>query len=138
MSAMLLAGDPTPGWRHALDVAGDVAGTVLVADLLLVLLLITLLMVGLAVGAWWVRRNLVPLLVSYSGQAENILATATRGVTTVRLGVAELHGWRARIKATAWSFVLGPDNLDRMINLARRTPPPPAETPDQHDVADVE
>ncbi|HEX9035891.1 MAG TPA: hypothetical protein VF808_02775 [Ktedonobacterales bacterium] len=92
-----------PGWLHT---AGQIAGVLLMFELLLALLIFAALMFGLAYGMWWLSRNVVPVIGSYSEQAQHYIEIAESGTDRVAHGVATFHGARAGIAAGLRAFFL--------------------------------
>lgn len=104
------------GW---LRTAGQIAGTMLMIELLLALLIFAAMMLGLAFAAWWLHRNVIPVVGQYSAQAEQYISIAERGSERVALGVASFYGARAGVVAGFKAFF-------RLGRRAPTTPPPPA------------
>jgi hypothetical protein len=111
---------PSPGEPPWLHTAGQIAGVALMIELLLALLIFAALMVGLAYGAWWLSRNVVPVIGEYSAQAQQYIGIAEQGSDRVAHSVAAFHGARHGIVAGLKAFFLpGP----------RRAPPTRPLTP---------
>ncbi len=120
----LAATGPTePGW---LRTAGQIAGVMLMIELLIALLLFAAMMFGLAYGAWWLSRNVVPVIGQYSEQAQQYIAIAERGSDRVAHGVATFHGARIGIVAGIKAFFLPGRRPRPTAPTPQATPPPPA------------
>jgi hypothetical protein len=113
------AGPVEPAWLHT---AGQIAGTLLLIELLIALLIFAAMMFGLAYAAWWLHRNVVPVIGQYSEQAQQYIAIAERGSERVAEGVATFHGARVGIVAGFKAFF-------RPASRPRPAPPPPAPPP---------
>src|SRR5262249_3227693 len=107
-----------PVWLQTL---GQMAGTLLLIELVLVLLVVSALMIAIAYAAWWLRRNVVPVVDQYGGETQRLLAVAERGSDRVARGVAEFHGRWEGLQTTVQSFVFG-------RRAAQREPTTPAVT----------
>ncbi len=125
VSAMLQRSGPVePAWLHT---AGQIAGTLLMIELLLALLIFAAMMFGLAYGAWWLHRNVLPVIGQYSDQAQQYIAIAERGSERVAYSVASFHGARAGVVAGLKAFFM-PDRRARPTPQPT-TPPPAAPQP---------
>ncbi|HEU0028226.1 MAG TPA: hypothetical protein VFQ25_14030 [Ktedonobacterales bacterium] len=120
--ALAAAGPVEPEW---LRVAGQIAGTMLMIELLIALLIFAALMFGLAYGAWWMSRNVVPVIGQYSEQAQQYISIAERGSDRVAQGVAAFYGARVGIAAGFKAFFM-PARRQRPV---APTPPPAAPQP---------
>lgn len=118
-------GPVEPEW---LRTAGQIAGTLLMIELLIALLIFAAMMLGLAYSAWWLRRNVVPVIGQYSEQAQEYIAIAERGSESVANSVASLHGARAGIVAGIRAFFT-PPRRPHPAPQATTPPPPPAAAP---------
>jgi hypothetical protein len=97
------SGPVEPQWLHT---AGQIAGTLLMIELLIALLIFAALMFGLAYAAWWMSRNVVPVIGQYSDQAQQYIAIAERGSDRVAQGVASFHGARVGVIAGFRAFFM--------------------------------
>ncbi|MDE3229357.1 MAG: hypothetical protein KGO05_05715 [Chloroflexota bacterium] len=88
-SSALAAFATEPGWLHTL---GQIAGVTLVAELLLALTIVCALMAGLAYAAWWVHRNVLPVVDAYSERAQEALRRADSAGERIVGQVATFHG----------------------------------------------
>jgi hypothetical protein len=118
--ARATSGPVEPGWLHT---AGQIAGTALLIELLLALLIFAALMGGLAFGAWWLHRNVIPVVGQYSARAEQYIAIAERGSERVAHGVASFYGARAGVTAGFKAFFTPKGH-------PRPTPPAPRQARD--------
>jgi hypothetical protein len=100
-----------PSWLHTL---GQMAGTLLLIELVLVLLVVCALMIAIAIAARWLRRNVVPVVDQYGGQAQRYLVVAERGSDRVAHGVAEFHGRWEGARTAIRVFFLGRDAAQRV------------------------
>src|SRR5215469_15556776 len=107
MRAFTVAGaspTPSPGEPSWLHTAGQIAGVALMIELLLALVIFAALMIGLAYGAWWLSRNVIPVVGQYSAQAEHYTTLAGAQVDRVAHGVASFHGAREGVIAGVRAF----------------------------------
>lgn len=124
LSAALLtgAGPIEPSWLHT---AGQIAGVALMIELLLALVIFLALMVGLAFGAWWLHRNVIPVVGQYSEVAQTYVATAEQQVDRVAHGVASFHGAREGILAGVKAFFMPAPRPAPPTRPLTPTPTPP-------------
>lgn len=78
-----------PAWLHTI---GLIAGTLLLLELLVALTVVLVLSAVLALGLWWLREHVVPILEQYGGQARQVMEMTTQGTDRIVQGVAEFQG----------------------------------------------
>ncbi len=78
-----------PGWLHTL---GQIAGTMLLIELLVALAIVCALMGGLAYAAWWVHRNVLPVVNAYGLKAQDVLRRTEQSGERIVGQVATFHG----------------------------------------------
>lgn len=78
-----------PGWLRTL---GQIAGTMLLIELLVALAVVCALMGGLAYAAWWVHRNVLPVVNAYGLKAQDALQRTERTGERIVGQVATFHG----------------------------------------------
>lgn len=100
-----------PSW---LNTAGQIAGTILLLELLVVMIIMLALMVGLAVGAWWIRRKVVPVLREYAPKAGQAMAVAQQSSDRVVTGVAEFYGRRQQVETSLRVLLFGRSAAERV------------------------
>lgn len=99
---MVIASEP--GWLRA---AGQAAGTILLLELGLALIIVAALMVGFAVGAWWLRKHVSPVLGQYAPKAEQAMTVAQKSSERVVQGIAEFYGRRQQVRTSIRVLLFG-------------------------------
>lgn len=122
-SALAIVAATSPAWLHTL---GQIAGTFLLIDVLIALTLVCALMVGLAVAAWWLHRNVIPVVSHYGEQAQHVMGIAERGGEAIVEKVATFHGARAGVLTGLRAFVFGQSPEQREALRIRGLTRPPA------------
>lgn len=122
-SALAIVAATSPGWLHTL---GQIAGTFLLVDVLIALTLVCALMVGLAVAAWWLHRNVIPVVSHYGEQAQHVMSVAERSGEAIVEKVATFHGARAGVLTGLRAFVFGQSPEQRETLRVRGMTRPPA------------
>jgi hypothetical protein len=103
-----------PGWLRTL---GQIAGTMLLIELLIALAVVCALMGGLAYAAWWVHRNVLPVVNAYGLKAQDVLQRTEQSGERIVGQVATFHGAQVGLFTGLRVFFFG-----------RPTPPEPTET----------
>lgn len=117
----------SPDWLHTLAQA---AGTLLLLELLLALAIVCALMGGLAYAAWWVHRNVIPVVESYGEQAQQVMEKAGRGGEVIVEKVASFHGARAGLLTGLRVFLFGKaDKAPSALQLRAAAPTEPLRAP---------
>ncbi len=116
----------SPAWLHTL---GQAAGTLLLLELLLALAIVCALMGGLAYAAWWLRRNVIPVVDQYSQQAQDVMDVAGRGGERIVERVATFHGAQAGLLTGMRVFLFGRPQPQRAAAPLTAEPAPPAQEP---------
>jgi hypothetical protein len=93
-----------PAWLNTL---GQIAGTMLLIELLLALVIICALMGGLAYAAWWLHRNVIPVVGHYGQQAQQVMDIAERGGERIVEQVASFRGAQAGVFTGLRVFFFG-------------------------------
>lgn len=93
-----------PGWLHTL---GQIAGVTLLAELLIALTIVCALMGGLAYAAWWVHRNVLPVVDTYGEKAQEALRRADSAGERIVGQVATFHGAQVGILTGLRVFLFG-------------------------------
>ncbi len=109
-SALASVAATSPAWLHTL---GQIAGTFLLIELLVALALVCALMVGLAIAAWWLHVNVIPVVSEYGEQAQHFMGIAGRGGEAVVEKVATFHGARAGVLTGLRVFLFGQSPEER-------------------------
>lgn len=94
----------SPRWLH---VMGQIAGTMLLIELLIALVVVCALMGGLAYGAWWLHRNVIPVVNDYAEQAQGVMSKAERGGEAIVERVATFHGAQKGVLTGLRVFLFG-------------------------------
>lgn len=113
----------SPQWLH---VAGQIAGTMLLVELLIALVVVCALMGGLAYGAWWLHRNVIPVVNDYAEQAQDVMTRAERGGEAIVERVATFNGARKGVLTGLRVFLFG--GTQREGAPLATTPPAPRTT----------
>ncbi len=117
-----------PPWLHTM---GQIAGTLLLVELLLALAIVCALMGGLAYAAWWLHRNVIPVVDQYGQQAQQVMGVAGRSGERIVERVATFHGAQVGIFTGLRVFLFGrPQPQREVVPLAAEPAPPvsPAQT----------
>ena len=117
-----------PPWLHTM---GQIAGTLLLVELLLALAIVCALMGGLAYAAWWLHRNVIPVVDQYGQQAQQVMGVAGRSGERIVERVATFHGAQVGIFTGLRVFLFGrPQPQREVVPLATEPAPPvaPAQT----------
>lgn len=93
-----------PSW---LRTAGQIAGTLLLIELLIALVVVCALMGGLAYAAWWLHRNVIPVVGQYGQQAQQVMGVAERSGERIVERVATFHGAQVGVLAGLRVFLFG-------------------------------
>ncbi len=93
-----------PGWLHTL---GQIAGTMLLVELLIALAVVCALMGGLAYAAWWLHRNVIPVVGRYGQQAQQVMDVAERSGERIVERVATFHGAQVGLFTGLRVFLFG-------------------------------
>ncbi len=123
ISALATVAATSPAWLHTL---GQIAGTFLLVDMVIALALVAALMVGLAVAAWWLHRNVIPVVSHYGEQAQHVMGIAERGGEAIVEKVATFHGARAGVLTGLRAFIFGQSPEQREILRVRGMTRPPS------------
>lgn len=115
----------SPQWLH---VAGQIAGTMLLVELLIALVVVCALMAGLAYGAWWLHRNVIPVVNDYAEQAQDVMTRAERGGEAIVERVATFNGARKGVLTGLRVFLFGGSQPQREAAPLATTPPAPRTT----------
>jgi hypothetical protein len=94
----------SPQWLHVL---GQIAGTLLLVELLVALVIVCALMGGLAYGAWWLHRNVIPVVNDYAEQAQEVMSRAEHGGEVIVERVATFHGAQMGLLTGLRVFLFG-------------------------------
>jgi hypothetical protein len=94
----------SPYWLH---VMGQIAGTLLLVELLVALVIVCALMGGLAYGAWWLHRNVIPVVNDYAEQAQGVMSRAEHGGEVIVERVATFHGAQMGVLTGLRVFLFG-------------------------------
>ncbi|HEY7975020.1 MAG TPA: hypothetical protein VID72_06740 [Ktedonobacterales bacterium] len=94
----------SPQWLH---VMGQIAGTLLLVELLVALVIVCALMGGLAYGAWWLHRNVIPVVNDYAEQAQGVMNRAEHGGEVIVERVATFHGAQMGVLTGLRVFLFG-------------------------------
>ncbi len=122
--ASLLA--TSPHWLHTL---GQIAGTLLLVELLLALAIVCALMGGLAYAAWWLHRNVIPVVDHYGQQAQQVMSTAERSGERIVHGVATFHGAQAGVVTGMRAFLFGRHRPQQEVANLGAEPAPVSPAP---------
>ena len=93
-----------PGWLRTL---GQIAGTMLLVELLIALAVVCALMGLLAYAAWWLHRNVIPVVGRYGQQAQQVMDVAERGGERIVERVASFHGAQVGVMTGLRVFLFG-------------------------------
>ena len=93
-----------PGWLRTL---GQIAGTMLLVELLIALAVVCALMGLLAYAAWWLHRNVIPVVGRYGQQAQQVMDVAGRGGERIVERVASFHGAQVGVMTGLRVFLFG-------------------------------
>jgi len=93
-----------PSW---LRTAGQIAGTLLLVELLIALAVVCALMGGLAYAAWWLHRNVIPVVDQYGQQAQQVMSVAERSGERIVERVATFHGAQVGVLTGLRVFLFG-------------------------------
>ncbi len=93
-----------PGWLRTL---GQIAGTMLLVELLIALAVVCALMGGLAYAAWWLHRNVIPVVGRYGQQAQQVMDVAERSGERIVERVASFHGAQVGVITGLRVFLFG-------------------------------
>lgn len=99
-----------PEWLRTL---GDMAGTLLLIELLIALTIVCALIGGLAYAAWWVHRNVIPVVGQYGQQAQQVMDAAERSGERIVEGVATFHGAQMGLLTGLRVFLFGRPQAQR-------------------------
>jgi hypothetical protein len=106
----------------------------LLVELLVALAVVCALMGGLAYAAWWLHRNVIPVVDRYGQQAQHMMDVAGRGGERVVERVASFHGARAGVFTGVRVFLFGQSPAERATARLRANTaplaPPAIESPD--------
>ncbi|HET9110744.1 MAG TPA: hypothetical protein VFN78_07965 [Ktedonobacterales bacterium] len=118
----------SPQWLHTL---GQIAGTLLLVELLLALAIILALFGGLAFAAWWLHRNVIPVVNQYGEQAQHVMTMAERSGEAIVDRVATFHGAQVGVFTALRVFLFGRPQPKREVAplAARPTSPAHPTTP---------
>lgn len=122
-SALAIVAATSPAWLHTL---GQIAGTFLLVDVVVALTIVCALMVGLAVAAWWLHRNVIPVVSRYGEQAQHVMGIAERGGEAIVEKVASFHGARAGVLTGLRVLIFGQSPEQRETLRIRGMTRPPA------------
>lgn len=118
----------SPDWLHT---AGQIAGTLLLVELLIALAVVCALMGGLAYAAWWLHRNVIPVVGHYGEQAQQVMGVAERSGERIVERVASFHGAQAGVFTGLRVFLFGRPRAQREVVTLRSERIPAAPTPDR-------
>ena len=93
-----------PDW---LRTTGQIAGTLLLVELLIALVVVCALVGGLAYAAWWVHRNVIPVVDQYGQQAQQVMEVAERSGERIVERVATFHGAQVGVLTGLRVFFFG-------------------------------
>lgn len=110
-----------PGWLHTL---GQIAGTMLLIELLLALAIVCALMGGLAYAAWWLHRNVIPVVGHYGEQAQQVMGIAERSGERIVERVASFHGAQAGVFTGLRVFLFGRPHAQHEATPTQSEPEP--------------
>jgi hypothetical protein len=79
----------------------------LLVELLIALAVICALMGGLAYAAWWLHRNVIPVVGRYGQQAQQVMEVAERGGERIVERVASFHGAQVGVMTGLRVFLFG-------------------------------
>jgi hypothetical protein len=113
----------SPQWLHTL---GQIAGTLLLVELLLALTIVCALMGGLAYAAWWLHRNVIPVIDQYGEQAQQVMGVAGRSGERIVERVATFHGAQMGVFTGLRVFLFGRPQPQREEAPLAAEPAPPA------------
>ena len=112
----------SPDWLHTL---GQMAGTLLLVELLVALAIVCALMGGVAYAAWWLHRNVIPVVDQYSQQAQQVMGVAGRSGERIVERVATFHGAQVGVFTGLRVFLFGrPQPPREVVPLAAEPAPP--------------
>lgn len=89
------------------------AAVLLLLELCLLLLIVTALVGVLAVGAWWLRANVMPVLGEYAPKARQALDVANQGTQQVVRGVAVVYALRRAVETGVDIMLHGKEGASR-------------------------
>lgn len=119
----------SPNWLHTL---GQISGTLLLVELLIALVIVCALMGGVAYAAWWLHRNVIPVVNQYGEQAQQVLGLAGRSGERIVERVATFHGAQAGLLTGLRVFLFGrPQPTQEVVQLGAEPAPPNAPPPAQ-------
>jgi hypothetical protein len=113
----------SPQWLHTL---GQIAGTLLLVELLIALTIVCALMGGLAYAAWWLHRNVIPVIDQYGEQAQQVMGVAGRSGERIVERVATFHGAQMGVFTGLRVFLFGRPQPQREEAPLAAEPAPPA------------
>lgn len=117
----------SPQWLHTL---GQIAGTLLLVELLLALTIILALFGGMAFAAWWLHRNVIPVVNQYGEQAQHVMTMAERSGEAIVGRVATFHGAQVGVFTALRVFLFGrPQPKHEVAPLAATKTSPAKSTP---------
>jgi hypothetical protein len=117
-----------PPWLHTM---GQIAGTLLLVELLLALAIVCALMGGLAYAAWWLHRNVIPVVDQYGQQAQQVMGVAGRSGERIVERVATFHGAQVGIFTGLRVFLFGRPQPQREVVPLTAEPAQTFDRPDQ-------
>ncbi|HZC05802.1 MAG TPA: hypothetical protein VE338_09185 [Ktedonobacterales bacterium] len=113
----------SPLWLQTL---GQIAGTLLLVELLLALAIVCALMGGLAFAAWWLHRNVIPVVNQYGEQAQHVMDVAGRNGERIVERVATFHGAQIGLFKGLRVFLFGRPRPEQEVAPLAAKPTPPA------------
>jgi hypothetical protein len=124
-----------PPWLHTM---GQIAGTLLLVELLLALAIVCALMGGLAYAAWWLHRNVIPVVDQYGQQAQQVMGVAGRSGERIVERVATFHGAQVGIFTGLRVFLFGRPQPQREVVPLAAEPAQTFDRPDQGPAANAD
>jgi len=125
----------SPDWLHTL---GQIAGTLLLVELLVALAIVCALMGGLAYAAWWLHRNVIPVVDQYGQQAQQVMGVAGHSGERIVERVATFHGAQVGILTGLRVFLFGRPQPQREVVPLTAAPAQTFDTPDQGPAANAD
>ena len=120
-----------PGWLRTL---GQIAGVTLLVELLIALAVVCALMGGLAYAAWWVHRNVLPVVDTYGERAQEALRRADTAGERIVGQVATFHGAQVGVVTGLRVLLFGRPSA-KGVTLTPRGLEPTAQADAQADAA---
>ncbi len=113
----------SPQWLHTM---GQIAGTLLLVELLVALTIVLALIGGLAFAAWWLHRNVIPVVNQYGEQAQQAMTIAERSSEAIVDRVATFHGAQVGLFTALRVFLFGRPQPTHEVTPLGATPTPHA------------